>query len=82
MKSAGGWHFSFLQTPKQILSKIKSFSHGEFDTKNIDVKKIENKILNNEDIFDRGNVLKRINLDETFPNFVLDNKDKFSKWII
>ena len=78
----GGWHFSFLQTPEQILAKIKSFSHGEFDTKNIDVKKIENKILDNEDIFNRGNVLKKINLNETFPNFILDNKDKFSKWII
>ena len=22
----GGWHFSFLQTPEQILNKIKSFS--------------------------------------------------------
>ena len=27
----GGWHFSFLQTPQQILTKIKSFSHGEFN---------------------------------------------------
>ena len=30
----GGWHFSFLQTPDQILNKIKSFSHGEFNQEN------------------------------------------------
>ena len=78
----GGWHFSFLQTPNQIFEKIKSFSHGEFDTKDIDIKKIEAKILENKDIFNRGNVLKKINLDETFPTFILENKNKFSKWII
>ena len=27
----GGWHFSFIQTPDQILKKIKSFSHGEYN---------------------------------------------------
>ena len=78
----GGWHFSFLQTPDQILEKIKSFSHGEFNKKNIDVKKIEEKILNNKDIFERGNFLRKVNLDETFPNFISENKDKLLKWII
>ena len=78
----GGWHFSFLQTPDQILEKIKSFSHGEFNSEDIDKKKIEAKILDNEDIFNRGKVLKKVNLDETFPPFILENKNKFSKWII
>mgnify|MGYP001416063232 CR=1 FL=1 len=78
----GGWHFSFLQTPDQILEKIKSFSHGEFNKKDIDVKKIEEKILNNKDIFERGNFLRKVNLDETFPNFISENKDKLLKWII
>ena len=78
----GGWHFSYLQTPEQILKKIKSFSHGEFNSEDIDKKKIEAKIYDNVDIFNRGNVLKRVNLDETFPPFILENKNKFSKWII
>ena len=78
----GGWHFSFLQTPNQILEKIKSFSHGEFNKEDMDVKKIEEKILNNKDIFERGNFLRKVNLDETFPNFISENKDKLLKWII
>ena len=50
----GGWHFSFLQKPEDIITKIKSFSHGEFNENNIiDKKKIERKILENEDIFNR-----------------------------
>ena len=31
----GGWHFSFLQTPTDIIKKIKSFSHGEFNKEEI-----------------------------------------------
>ena len=78
----GGWHFSFLQTSEQILKKIKSFSHGEFNIDNINEKSIEKKILKNEDIFGRGITLKKIELDTSYPNYILENKEKFSKWII
>ena len=78
----GGWHFSFLQTPEQILNKIKSFSHGEFNNDNLNIEEIERKIINNEDIFDRGTNLKKINLDDSYPKYIIDNQDKFSKWII
>ena len=78
----GGWHFSFLQKPEQILNKIKSFSHGEFNNNNIDEKNIEEKILKNEDIFGRGITLKKIQLDSSYPDYILKNKDKFLKWVI
>ena len=78
----GGWHFSFLQTPEQILKKIKSFSHGEFNIKNVNEKNIEEKILKNQDIFGRGITLKKIELDSSYPNYILKNKEKFSKWIV
>ena len=78
----GGWHFSYLQTPEQILKKVKSFSHGEFNKENFNEKHIEEKILNNEDIFGRGNKLKKINLDHSYPDYIIKNKDKFFNWII
>jgi len=78
----GGWHFSFLHTPSQILKKIKSFSHGEHNDRSINEKVIEEKILKNEDIFNRGFKLKKIILDESYPKYILDNREKFSKWII
>ena len=78
----GGWHFSFLQTPDQILKKIKSFSHGEYDKNNLSSKEIEIKILRNEDIFERGTKLERINIDNSYPEYIIDNKSKFSDWII
>ena len=78
----GGWHFSFLQTPDQILKKIKSFSHGEFNNSLLNENSIEEKILKNEDIFGRDIKLKKIDLNENFPKYIYNNQEKFSKWII
>lgn len=78
----GGWHFSYMQSPAQILKKIKSFSHGEFNNKDMNEKNIENKILKNEDIFGRGIKLKKINIDETYPEYIIHNKNKYLDWII
>jgi beta-1,4-mannosyl-glycoprotein beta-1,4-N-acetylglucosaminyltransferase len=79
----GGWHFSFLQKPSDIAKKIKSFSHGEFNKKEIiDEKKIKDKISNNEDIFDRGLKLKKINIDKNYPSFIQQNKNVLKDWIL
>ena len=78
----GGWHFSYLQSPQQILTKIKSFSHGEYNDENLSEKNIEDKILKNEDIFGRNNQLKKVNIDNSFPEYIVKNKEKLSEWII
>ena len=78
----GGWHFSFLQSPQQILMKIKSFSHGEFNNKSINERNIEEKIFQRKDIFGRDTELKKIEIDDTFPEYIKANKDKLSNWII
>ena len=78
----GGWHFSYLQSPQQIITKIRSFSHGEFNDENLNEKSVEEKILKNEDIFGRNNELKKIKIDNSFPEYIVKNKEKLSKWII
>ena len=79
----GGWHFSFLQKPSDIIKKIKSYSHGEFNkNKFIEEKDIEKKISSGEDIFDRGFDLKKIDIDETYPLYIRNNKKLLSDWII
>ncbi len=79
---SGGWHFSYLQTPTQILEKIKSFSHGEYNDKSLNIENIEEKILKNEDIFSRGIKLKKIEIDKSFPDYINQNLEKYSDWII
>ena len=79
----GGWHFSFLQTPSDISKKIKAYSHGEFNTtENTDEKNIEERIKNNKDIFGRNFELKRIDIDNSFPDYIVKNQKNLENWII
>lgn len=78
----GGWHFSFLQTPKDILKKIESFSHGEFHSTSRDLSEIEKKIYENKDIFDRGFSLNKVEIDDSYPKYIFDNKKNLSEWIL
>ena len=79
----GGWHFAYLQSPENISKKIKSFAHGEFNRDNMaEEKNIRFKIENNKDIFDRGYKIKKIEVNETFPKYILENKEKLKDWIV
>ena len=79
----GGWHFSFLMTPENIQKKIQSFAHSEFNTNNFtNLDKISTSIEKGIDIFDREIDYQKIDFDKTFPNYILDNKNKFRNWIL
>ena len=78
----GGWHFSFLKDPESIRDKIFSYSHQEYNTdKFTDLGQIEQRITKGEDLFYRDIIYKRVNIDETFPAYINENKEKFKKWI-
>ena len=78
----GGWHFAYLQSPENISNKIKSFAHGEFNKKNIvDEENIKSKIEKGQDIFERGYNLRKVKIDNSFPEFILKNKEKLNEWI-
>ena len=79
----GGWHFSFLKKPKDIASKIKSYSHQEFNKDDFtDEQKIAERIKNEQDLFNRNIKYKKIEIDESFPKYILENKTMFKEWII
>ncbi len=79
----GGWHFAYLQNPENISKKIKSFAHGEFNKPdNSNEEKIRSKIEKEEDIFDRGYKLKKIEIDSSFPKYIINNKEELKEWIV
>tara|TARA_A100001015_G_scaffold294737_1_gene372890 strand:+ start:3100 stop:3906 length:807 start_codon:yes stop_codon:yes gene_type:complete len=79
----GGWHFSFLQSPEDIAKKIRSYSHGEFNTDdNVNIDNINQKIRENKDIFDRNFEFKVIDIDNNFPDYIFKNKVHLKDWII
>ena len=85
----GGWHFNYLLTPSQISKKLKSLAHTDWDygenlTKDefFSIKNIEEKIKNKKDLFNRNYNYKKINVDDSFPEYILQNLEKFKEWII
>ena len=79
----GGWHFSFIRKPNQIIKKIESYAHSEFNKNEFkDEKRIIEKINKGDDIFDRGIKYSKVNVDDSFPEYILKNKKKFSEWIV
>ena len=80
---SGGWHFSFLMNADQIKLKLASYAHAEFNNQNFnDLDKINYSIKNNIDLFNRDYDYKKINFDESFPKYILNNKEKFKDWIL
>ena len=88
----GGWHFSYIKNPDDIEKKLKSYlHHREYDVNPIGVESIREMINNKKTIYDLkadkrsnkfggNNKLIKINLG-LLPDYISENKDKFSKWI-
>ena len=79
----GGWHFSFLMSPENIQKKLKSYAHAEFNKENYtNLNNIKNSIKNKTDLFDRKFNFEKIEINNNFPKFIVDNKELYKDWII
>ena len=68
---------------EQISLKLKTFAHSEFSGDNFSSPEtIKYKIKKQIDLFNRGHEYQKINLDDTFPKYILQNQKKFSDWIL
>ena len=78
-----GWHFGWLMRSDEIVKKINSYSHTEHNTPlNNDKIFIEDCIKNEINFLDKNDVLS-VNSDiNKLPNYVKNNPEKFSEWII
>ena len=91
----GGWHFTNLKTPEELLRKyLNDEMHSEFELKNDDLKdieyKIKNKFINYDHLLDTKSSnekkqnnrfdLTKVNLD-ILPDYILNNLEKYKSWI-
>ena len=68
---------------EDVMKKIKSFSHGEFNNPLIvNENTISQKINKGIDIFNRNIEYKKVDIDNSFPEYIYSNVEKFKKWII
>ena len=78
-----GWHFNNIMDPEEISKKLKTFAHAEFSKEEFSSSKIiESKILKKIDLFNRGHQYKVVNIDNSFPDFLVNNYDKYKEFIL
>lgn len=78
----GGWHFGYLGSADHVIAKIEAFAHDEYNTNEFKNKEaLQQKIKAGKDLFGRGLDYKFIELDDSFPDYILENRDKLKHLI-
>ena len=86
----GGWHFCNLKTPTELLYKYQNLCETndpyvfkeKIDKKYLKVEEIKKRIESGEDIIGRKETYKAQKLDDSFPKYLLENKNLYKDWII
>ena len=79
----GGWHFNNLFSPEMISKKLKTFAHDEFSSdeySNVNI--IKERIKKREDLFKKGHILKKVELDKTYPDYITQRVSEFNEYIL
>ncbi len=86
----GGWHFCNLKKPEELLYKYKNLCETndpyhfkeKIDDKYLKLEEIEKRVNGNQDIIGRDDAFQKISLDDTFPDYIIKQKDKLKEWIV
>ncbi len=79
----GGWHFSWLMTPEQMIEKIESYSHTDHNTPSVkSVDTIRAAIESGRDILGKGERFRLVEIDASFPPFLREHLDQFHDWCL
>ena len=86
----GGWHFCNLKNAEQLLYKYNNLCETndpyhfkeKIDKKYLNVDEIQKKIISGRDIIGRKDVYKSRVIDDSFPAYVVNNFEKYKKWIV
>ena len=70
-----GWHFSFMGGPDRIKAKLESYGHQEYNISQVK-DDIENKLNQGLEILGRSFILTKD--EESIPQYLKDNKEKYS----
>jgi beta-1,4-mannosyl-glycoprotein beta-1,4-N-acetylglucosaminyltransferase len=86
----GGWHFCNLKNPEELLYKYKNLCetndpynfNDKIEEKYLNLQEIKKRINLGQDIIGRKELYKPVKLDNSFPKYILENKNIFKDWII
>ena len=77
----GGWHFTYIKSLDDIAKKLNSVVEKEHG--NYTIEFINSQINQRINFLHRDlTKLTKLNLDENFPEYLIDNKEKYSDFIV
>ena len=78
----GGWHFSYLGGTDKVIEKIRAFAHTEFlDPKFLEENRIKKLIESGEDLYGRGFEFRFVELDDSFPRYIINDVHRWKNFI-
>ena len=85
----GGWHFCNLKNPKSLLYKYQNLCETndpihfkeKIEEKYLNLDEIKKRINKREDIIGRNDQFIKVDLDNSFPEFLLNNQFNYKEWI-
>jgi beta-1,4-mannosyl-glycoprotein beta-1,4-N-acetylglucosaminyltransferase len=77
----GGWHFTYLGDESHIRQKINSFCDRHFDVPEV-TENISKNLEGGTDVLNRTHITySTVDLDDSFPQYIIDNQEKYSHLI-
>ena len=77
----GGWHFSWIRNVNEIIKKLNSFAHLEFNNDKFKNSEYISKCLKDDiNFMDTNEKLSKIDL-KLLPDYLISNKEKFSLYL-
>jgi len=77
----GGWHFTYLGDENHIRQKINSFCDRHFDVPEV-TENISKNLEGGTDVLNRTHITySTVDLDDSFPQYIIDNQEKYSHLI-
>ena len=77
-----GWHFNNILSAEKISVKLKTYAHKEFAEDNFSLPDvIQSKINKRVDLFNRGHQYELIEIDNSYPEYLLENLNNFKDFI-
>jgi len=77
----GGWHFTYLGDESHIRQKINSFCDRHFDVPEV-TENISKNLEGGTDVLNRTHITySTVDLDDSFPQYIIDNQEKYAHLI-
>lgn len=83
----GGWHFGYMgshhetDVAKRISTKVVAAAHQEYNTEDI-LKEARDRLILGQDMFGRNAHFVRVDIDETYPEYLRENLKEYDYLIL